>query len=172
MCNIKKNRLSAVMGLSAFCLCLPVTMHAAGKDETLRKLLGIGGACLVLNGLYKFVNLHPIKGVSRIIAGTVIGLGGVCSDIIIKRCREVYEQSRPEAQSQGPVEDFFGSLWQIGHTFTNGVSRIKDSSLSRFHLSRGRDNFLSGNILTGMEQMYDGMYKGVRAECVRILADE
>jgi hypothetical protein len=164
MCNIKKNRLSAVIGFSAFCLCLPVTMHAAGKDEMLRKLLGLGGACLVLNGLYKFVNFHPIKGISRIITGTVIGVGGICSDIIIQRCRDLYEQSRPEPQSQNLGQDMLRAV-------ARGVSKFKDKE-SRFQLSRGRDSFLSGNILTGMEQMYDGMYKGVRAECVRILADE
>lgn len=170
MRNIKKNMLSVVITLT--CFCLPVTTYAAGKDEALRKLLGIGGICLAVNGLYKFVTFHPIKGISRIMTGTVVGLGGICSDIIIQKCRDLYEQSQQDDQNQDICQGLVAGAKKIGRTFNSTFSSIRDSSKSEAQLSCGKDSLLSGNILTGLDQMYDGMYKGVRAKCVSMWADE
>jgi hypothetical protein len=171
MQNIKGNTLSIVMILT-ICACLPINTYAAGKDETLRKLLGIGGICLAINGLYKVATFHPIKGISRIIAGAVVGVGGICSDIIMQRGRDLYEQSRREDQNQDLCQDLVAGAKQIRRTWSSAFSNIKDSSLSRYQLSYGKDSLLSGNILTGLDQVYDGIYKGVRTECFKILADE
>jgi hypothetical protein len=160
------NKTKGFLVLVALCsLCVSVKVHA-DKEEMLRKALGIGGVCLIAHGLYKFVTWHPIKGITHIVAGVAVGLGGICSDIISKRIQEFIAQNKQSAQASGPLQQ----LTAAAQTAWNGVlAPVGNEMRYEYQFSLGRQNLLSGKWLTGLDQMYDGGYHYVRGECRKML---
>jgi hypothetical protein len=160
MIHENKKSLSFVVIVLVCSLWVPVKSYA-NKDEIVRKVLGIGGACLVAHGFMNTLRFRP-RGIVQMIAGTVIGVGGICSDIILTRLNGLRKQDG----SQNPVQQFLGGLQ---HAYEGELVPVVSQEHAKQQLSRGWDNFSSGRLWTGCEQMYDGLYHGLRSDCRRIL---
>ena len=157
-------------GLTLLIICfLGVSANVyADKDDTLRKLLGLGGACLAVKGLFN-VGEKPVQGIGLLVAGTAISVGGVCSDLILKKIKEGKKKEEPCSASPSVVQQVVADMKQSAKTFTQEIIQLGSDVYAKHRMAQGWDNFSSGNFLTGLEQMYDGVYHGIRAACKKTL---
>jgi hypothetical protein len=165
----------------ALVLCVFMGMHvqpAKADGEFLRKGLGVAGAALIVNGLSKVFRGNPRVGTLRVLGGATISLGGICSDIIYKRLlllsrRLRNEQQRAQLQQQG----LWGSLKAAGQDLVadvqevgNGhVAALGNVTLSKLKMRNGLAQLKKGQILTGLDAIYDGIYHKIREYCARLL---
>lgn len=146
--------------------------------EFLRKSLGLAGAALIVNGLSKVFRGSPRVGMLRAIGGATISLGGICSDIVYKRLlflsqRLRNEQQRAQLQQQG----LWGSLQAAGQDLVTDVREVANghgaalgnAALSELKMRNGLEQLKKGQVLSGLDSVYDGLYRKIRENCARLL---
>jgi len=151
---------------------------AKAEGEFLRKGLGIAGAALIANGLSKVFRGNPRVGTLRVIGGATISLGGICSDLMYTRLLLLSQRLRNEMRrEQHQQQGFWGSLQAVGQDLladvrevTNGHGvALGNSALSELKMKDGLAKLKKGQILTGLDSMYDGVYRKIREHCTRLL---
>lgn len=159
---VRKSNLRCLICIAVCSISVPVRLQA-DANEVLRKTLGIIGACLVVRGIVKVIS-HPIKGfvsgVVGIMAGAVVGLGGICSDIILSRIQYCKWQKRPNQGVWQQAYHVGRQIWtETADTYENSQSLSRD----------GHNDLSCGRFCTGAVKIYNGVYHGIRARCLEEL---
>ena len=167
------------------CICSFMGMHvqpAKADGEFLRKGLGVIGAALIVNGLSKVFRGSPRVGALRVIGGATISLGGICSDIMYTRLLLLSQRLRNEQQrEQLRQQSFWGNLMPRAKNFiarlgtsTKEVGEgygeaLKDTISYEFQMRNGLEQLKKGQILSGLDSVYDGVYRKIREHCTKLL---
>lgn len=176
--NARKKLLGIMVVVSAVFLCMPSSVHAAFHGTFYRKGLGIVGAGLVVHGLWKITRKSPGRGLLRILAGTVVAVGGICSDIIGNRVVSIIRrisdlQQRNAQREQTLFKSFLQDVRFDAETFYHGgAETVGNVVQSENQLEEGVHACKKGNIITGVDQIYDGVYHNIRARCRMLLYPE
>jgi hypothetical protein len=150
--------------------------------EFLRKGLGLAGAALIVNGLSKVFRGSPRVGMLRAIGGATISLGGICSDLMYTRLLLLSQKLRIEQQREQLQQQSFwrnpmpwvknyivrlgNGLQEVGNG--HGVA-LGNAALSEFKMRNGLEQIQKGQVLSGLDSVYDGLYRKIRENCARLL---
>lgn len=172
MCIIYK-KIRAIIGMILIVGILPA--YAVDGDELLRKGLGILGTGMVVHGIVKLARRDVCGGLNRMLAGTCIAVGGICSDIILCRCVTLISRYVGSCQQEdrSVSGDLLTSLRHVRDSATDlyqGPCVAAGNRMqSENQVSRAKRSFEEGSTLTGVVLMYDGAYHALRGYCRRLL---
>ena len=181
MVAMKKKILTISMALTIASLSVPSQL-LADRDTMFRKGLGIAGVCIAVSGLWNVVKLRPGRGLARIVTGAVIAIGAMCSDIIFARFASIV--SKEASQRRQPREGFLGGILDAGedtfagirhkaHDAYHGLAEpVGNAMSSDIQIENGKQSLRNGQILTGLDQITDGLYYNIRKHCSLALYPE
>ena len=173
MVTANKKTLSIIAVLSIICIAVP-SKAVVDNGTMIRKGLGLVGAGIVVNGLWKIISLRPSLGVCHVTGGLVISLGGICSDIIFNKIVRVIRKLRLYLdRKQNPRQGFWESFQDVVEDVGNGVQDVHEgvaktlgnAARAEVQIETGWHTFKYGNPISGLNQMYDGLYHNIRARC-------
>lgn len=180
MIAMHKKMLNIITVLSIVFICCPSQVTADGPTM-FRKGLGVVGSCMVVNGLWKIAKKRPGQGLLRMLGGVVVAFGGFCSDIIYNRvvslARRVRDLQQWQERTRTGFTGYFQNMFEDLHygaevALQGGAATVGNALQADAQMKDGWRTFKGGNLIAGVDQMYDGAYHNVRARCRMALHPE
>ena len=174
MVTIHKKTLSILLIVG---IGLPTQAMADG-NAMFRKGLGLVGVGIIVNGLWKIIRQRHCHGAIRVISGAVIALGGICSDIILDKVASIMRKQKIDQQrQQQPRQGILGHLQDKAEDVCGGAQEYHEGVLttvgnavrSEVQMEAGKKSLQSGNLITGLDQICDAFYHGIRGRCRMVL---
>jgi hypothetical protein len=166
----KKTMKGLVLAIS---VCITQIISASSSDTLVRKALGLCGVCIAVSGLWKICRSRPTSGLSRIACGTVVAIGGICSDIIAQKIRSII---RRQHVNKNENQDLLSQCTNWIKGAADGAQDIIDGPIYGIgnaamaqNFDIGLDNLKKGQITAGIDQIYDSIYHNIRLKARALL---